>query len=467
MVKFNNILKNRGGAPANSLSACVCRAHALCNAFSDLYLKTPANQKSHFKNPGFTLTEILLAIAIVGLIAALVLPAMVTNYQNRALELGFNRELNALNETVRGLAVTENKLDFFSTIMYSDSEPEGYDETSGKFVKKYLKVSKYCGDNNGDCFAEKYYNYNDSTHKKEVYEPLYKGACASLKNGASICITPQVGGTQIAGFLDINGKKGPNILNRDLRPFTIDINTEKTSLSKTTTEVLSTPETDLKLGGACEENSLSKECCDTRPVAKGDPCCIHYQSKVGHPCYEAPEPPKSACELDPNGLDCCKTKTITSPGDACCNYSQIKLQDGCKYHCTMSFFGGSKIVRADVTGNGSSYCMGFLLRKDRITEVFYANGNNHNYNPSNTEAFCIVVNGTYGPCHENTYGNGSFGFTLNRSFYITGGSTGGGIGGSTGGGIGGGTGGGTGGGSGSKPGIDELQPYDPSAPMLH
>ena len=330
MVKFNNILKNRGGVPANSLSACVCRAHALCNAFSDLYLKTPANQKSHFKNPGFTLTEILLAIAIVGLIAALVLPAMVTNYQNRALELGFNRELNALNETVRGLAVTENKLDFFSTIMYSDSEPEGYDETSGKFVKKYLKVSKYCGDNNGDCFAEKYYNYNDSTHKKEVYEPVYKGACASLKNGASICITPQVGGTQIAGFLDINGKKGPNILNRDLRPFTIDINTEKTSLSKTTTEVLSTPETDLKLGGACEENSLSKECCDTRPVAKGDPCCIHYQSKVGHPCYEAPEPPKSACEIDPNGLDCCRTKTISSPEDPCCLHDEIKQGNG---HC--------------------------------------------------------------------------------------------------------------------------------------
>ena len=322
----------------------------MCNAFSDLYLKTPANQKSHFKNPGFTLTEILLAIAIVGLIAALVLPAMVTNYQNRALELGFNRELNALNETVRGLAVTENKLDFFSTIMYSDSEPEGYDETSGKFVKKYLKVSKYCGDNNGDCFAEKYYNYNDSTHKKEVYEPLYKGACASLKNGASICITPQVGGTQIAGFLDINGKKGPNILNRDLRPFTIDINTEKTSLSKTTTEVLSTPETDLKLGGACEENSLSKECCDTRPVAKGDPCCIHYQSKVGHPCYEAPEPPKSACELDPNGLDCCRTKTssITDNSHACCNYSEIaKSVNICRkvninFHCEEQSLGLAK-----------------------------------------------------------------------------------------------------------------------------
>ena len=363
----------------------------MCNTFSDLYLKTAANQKSHFKNPGFTLTEILLAIAIVGLIAALVLPAMVTNYQNRALELGFNRELNALNETVRGLAVTENKLDFFSTIMYSDSEPEGYDETSGKFVKKYLKVSKYCGDNNGDCFAEKYYNYNDSTHKKEVYEPLYKGACASLKNGASICITPQVGGTQIAGFLDINGKKGPNILNRDLRPFTIDINTEKTSLSKTTTEVLSTPETDLKLGGACEENSLSKECCDTRPVAKGDPCCIHYQSKVGHPCYEAPEPPKSACEIDPNGLDCCRTKTITSSADACCAYEEIDacpcIKKRLKVNYKCSFSQGSYNFTCTMKTE--------LLDTTKVCDVGHIELNaNHNSNKTSyDEDYCEVLPG--------------------------------------------------------------------------
>ena len=47
----------------------------------------------HIANAGFTLTEILLAIAIVGIIAALVLPAIVTNYQNRALDIGFEREV--------------------------------------------------------------------------------------------------------------------------------------------------------------------------------------------------------------------------------------------------------------------------------------------------------------------------------------------------------------------------------------
>ena len=281
---------------------------------------------------GFTLTEILLAIAIVGVIAALVLPAIVTNYQNRALDIGFEREIKTISGAVRNLAVSENKVDFYSTMMYTASTQETYEETSGKFVKKYLKVSKYCGDSNGDCFGDKYYNYNDATHKKDIYEPVYKGACASLKNGASICITPQVGGDAISGLLDINGKKGPNILNRDLRHFTIDLKENKTSLSGTTTEVLSTPESDLKPkknggsttpDGPCAESSISKECCDTQTVKKGDPCCIHYKSQVGHPCYEVSEPPKSACEIDPNSLDCCKTKTITNETHPCCLYNEI------------------------------------------------------------------------------------------------------------------------------------------------
>ena len=85
------------------------------------------------------------------------------------------------------------------------------------FIKKYLRVAKYCGDTNSDCFADKYYEYKDN--KKEEYTPTYKGGCARLKNGMSICITPQIGARSIEGLLDINGKKGPNVFGRDLRSF--------------------------------------------------------------------------------------------------------------------------------------------------------------------------------------------------------------------------------------------------------
>ena len=232
------------------------------------------------------------------------------------MDIGFEREIKTISGAVRNLAVSENKVDFYSTMMYTASTQETYEETSGKFVKKYLKVSKYCGDSNGDCFGDKYYNYNDTTHKKEIYEPVYKGACASLKNGASICITPQSSAGSISGLIDINGKKGPNVFGRDLRSFTIDTQFEKTSLGGGTSEVLSTPESDLEPkkpeepevptptptpepDDPCAESSISKACCDTKNVKKGDACCIHYQSQVGHPCYEAPEPTPSPTPTPP------------------------------------------------------------------------------------------------------------------------------------------------------------------------
>lgn len=275
---------------------------------------------------GYTLTEVLLAVAIVGIISALILPAAISKFNQKILDLSFEKEIKSFSAAVNNLAVSENKLNFYSTMMYSDSQPENYTDTSGEFIKKYLKVSKYCGDNNGDCFANKYYEYKN--YMKTEYKPSYKGACAHLKNGTSLCLTPQVGASSISGIIDINGPKGPNVLNRDLRFFIINVNAERTAINRDTSEVFSTQDPniniDINISDPCKESSISKECCDSRSVQKGDPCCIHYVNQENHVCYEKPEPPKTACEIDPNSLDCCKTKSIANPSDACCTYPEIK-----------------------------------------------------------------------------------------------------------------------------------------------
>ena len=109
-------------------------------------------------NKAFTLTEILIAVAIVGIIAGMVLPKIIENYQSRAMNSSFQREVQTIESSINGLAVSENKADFFSTMMYSDIEPENYDETAGLYMKKYLRTSKMC-DNPEDCFADTYYQY--------------------------------------------------------------------------------------------------------------------------------------------------------------------------------------------------------------------------------------------------------------------------------------------------------------------
>lgn len=167
----------------------------------------------------FTLVEVLLAVVIVGVIAALVLPAVITKYQNKAFQYKVKRQMASVQEALDGIIVNENVSKFTDTIMYSPTTVYSADNTSGKFLKKYFRVAKYCGAPTGgksECFANEYFEFSKGG-KKKLDNLNLEGACAILKSGTSICITPQrVGNNPVQVALDINGLKGPNVLDKDL-----------------------------------------------------------------------------------------------------------------------------------------------------------------------------------------------------------------------------------------------------------
>ena len=253
----------------------------------------------------FTLTEVLIAVAIVGIIAGLVLPKVIDNYQTRAMDNSYQREVQTIEDSINGLAVSENKSDFFGTMMYVDTTPENYDYSSGVYMRKYLRTSKMC-DNPEDCFADTYYQYEEGK-KREEYNPDYKGSCAILKNGMSICMTPQIGAEGISGIIDLNGKKGPNVFGRDLRTFSIASKT-RVGLNQDTEGVkvlkwhnIIGQNIDTETGGGSESDS---------------------EPEIETP--EAPDSPEDTCDTDPNSLACCQTKTVSGPSDPCCTYEEIK-----------------------------------------------------------------------------------------------------------------------------------------------
>ena len=248
---------------------------------------------------GFTLTEVLLAVAIVGIIAALVLPMVVKNYQEKTLDAALKREKQTLESSIASLLINENTDDYKKTMLYTnESAPSSYATTSGAYITKYLKVSKYCGDNSGACFADKYYEYKDGDKKE--YTPTYKGACASLKNGSSICIEPQTPSHGVRILLDINGKKSPNVKGRDLHEYEIAL-PAKGSLDRTSNAV----NWDYKLVDIkppCAEGETSEECCESNFNVG---CCTEFPEKYG-------------------SLDACKACTATkgNPADCCTTSSE-------------------------------------------------------------------------------------------------------------------------------------------------
>lgn len=297
----------------------------------------------------FTLTEVLIAVAIVGIIAALVLPKAIESYQIKTMEYGFNREVQTIEDSINSLAVNENKADFFSTMMYMDTMPKDssnsiYDNTAGLYMKKYLRTSKMC-DNPKDCFADTYYQYNAGKSRSE-YKPDYKGSCAILKNGMSICMIPQIGAADITGIIDLNGKKGPNVLDRDLRTFSI--------ASKT------------RVG-------LNQ---DTEGVKRLDWDNIEGEEETPPP----PPPPTNPCDEDMNSLACCEKRAITGSSDACCTYEDFKSHPSCQEDkCTVS-----GIVTVHLTDVYHISALGF-----QINSLKYDDGKK-----VSTDRLKLVVQGT-------------------------------------------------------------------------
>ncbi len=155
-----------------------------------------------------------------------------------------------------------------------------------------------------DCFAETYYEY-EAGKKREEYKPDYKGSCAILKNGSSICMIPQIGAADIEGVIDLNGKKGPNVLDRDLRTFIIAAKT-RVGLNQ-----------------------------DTEGVKRLTWDNIEGEEEIETP--PPPPPPTNPCDEDMNSLACCEKRAITGSSDACCTYEDFKSHPSCQEDkCTVS-----------------------------------------------------------------------------------------------------------------------------------
>ncbi|MBE7713101.1 MAG: prepilin-type N-terminal cleavage/methylation domain-containing protein, partial [Cyanobacteria bacterium SIG26] len=101
------------------------------------------------KKAAFTLGEVLIAVAVVGVIAGLVLPSVVNHFQTKTLASAQTRLQDTLQDSVKSLTVTENAEDIRQTMLYvpDDTSLDGlsdFSDSSVKFMNKYLKLSKMC-----------------------------------------------------------------------------------------------------------------------------------------------------------------------------------------------------------------------------------------------------------------------------------------------------------------------------------
>ena len=104
------------------------------------------------KKYGFTLNEMLLSMAIIGVISALVIPNVMTNYQKKV----YLTELRKINNDISS-AVTK----YMAAQHVDNLEDSSITDNGGlrSFITNYFEIARDCGDNcykseDEKCFAK-------------------------------------------------------------------------------------------------------------------------------------------------------------------------------------------------------------------------------------------------------------------------------------------------------------------------
>lgn len=196
------------------------------------------------KLQGFTLSEALIALAIVGIISALTVPNIVANYQRQAFINGLKKSYIDLQDNLTTMQTEDYRRQRLSgsmldrkggAFMFGNSKTVS--ETAGAFFKTYYNINRDCGTDTQPCFASTYVSLNGSNTENFT---CTNGYSVLLANGSAMCIIPPRSETSrvciasslncaisISNFpeanvyIDVNGPNLPNIGGRDMFTFNI------------------------------------------------------------------------------------------------------------------------------------------------------------------------------------------------------------------------------------------------------
>jgi len=160
----------------------------------------------------FTLAEVLITLAIIGVVAALTIPSVITNYQNQERATALKKAYTTLANTTN-LAIKD-----YGPISGWDIDKNNNLASSQAFVDKYLipylRISKNCAnETNGTCGHDFKHPLGDFTQDRYAKFYLSDGTYVSVATSKS-----SEGGKHLNAsvVIDVNGEKKPNLFGHDV-----------------------------------------------------------------------------------------------------------------------------------------------------------------------------------------------------------------------------------------------------------
>lgn len=158
----------------------------------------------------FTLAEVLITLGIIGIVAAMTLPALISDHKAKVIA---NKLKKVQSTFAQALLMAENEygpLDSWG--LAKDTEESA--QMLGKRIAPYLKLIDNCGIQACESYTGEWHFLKGnqdpdiaSFHKDNFYK-------LRLADGSELFIRPDDG--HFGLFIDINGKKTPNIMGKDI-----------------------------------------------------------------------------------------------------------------------------------------------------------------------------------------------------------------------------------------------------------
>ena len=203
-----------------------CNKLEILRAKNDCYPQNDSRIRD--KNAAFTLAEVLITLGIIGVVAAMTLPALIQKYNEKqivtALKKNYSVLYNAFNFAVSEYGDTKS----WQTADVTFEQANGEDDTRSIVlldnILPYLKILKDCGYESKGCFSHKYKQLNG--YDERDFEHLSRYRKLILNDGTLIAFHGYETESSVSGhgeiWVDINGKKGPNICGKDMFLFRVD-----------------------------------------------------------------------------------------------------------------------------------------------------------------------------------------------------------------------------------------------------
>ena len=192
----------------------------------------------------FTLAEVLITLGIIGVVAAMTIPTLITNYKKHIIETKLPKAIATVNQIVRQSEAENGAMEAWdktlSPIEYLNS-----------YITPYVKISQIC-DGEGSCgFEQKHNIWLTLGHRGDNFynNPFTNGRIPFILMDGVMYV---FGTAQSSGFknnnaiviVDINGSEKPNIFGQDV--FFLIRDEEKGAI--------------VPYGAELSENEISKDC---------------------------------------------------------------------------------------------------------------------------------------------------------------------------------------------------------------